>query len=244
MTRWDGDAVDRYEAWFESPTGSFALTQERRLLEALVSSWPRRGQTLLEIGCGPGVFMKLFWETGFDVSGVDCSPDMLGAARRRMGPHASYHLGVAEHLPFADDEFDYASLLTVLEFCEDPVAALREARRVAKYGVLVSFLNRYSLYRMSHGTAWPWCGGGQMIEARWYSCREMRRMIQTTTGPRHMECGSVLPGPVWSWREGVPWGWLNRFVYPMGLGAYGAYRVDFVGEKPLTPLYSFSRSTA
>ncbi|WP_461210807.1 class I SAM-dependent methyltransferase [Desulfocurvus sp. DL9XJH121] len=243
--RWDGSAVDRYEAWFQTPEGSFALSRERRLIERLVSPWPRRGQRLLDVGCGPGVFMKLFWEMGFDVSGLDASPDMLGAARRRLGPHAAYHLGRAEHLPFGDDEFDYVSLLTVLEFCENPLTALREARRVAKYGILVAFLNRYSLYYYSHGVSWPWKGGsGALIEARWFSCREVRRLVLEATGPKPISCGAVLPGPIWSWRETPPFGWLNRWVYPLPLGAYGALRVDFAGEKPLSPLYALSNSTA
>lgn len=244
MARWDGEAVDRYEAWFETPTGAFALGQERALLERLVSAWPRRGHSLLDIGCGPGVFMKLFWESGFDVTGLDSSPDMLGAARRRLGPHGAYHLGRAEHLPFADDEFDYATLLTVLEFCEDPELALREARRVARYGVLVSFLNRFSFYHYSHGLAWPWRGPGRTIEARWYSCLEMRRLVLGTLGPKQWQCASVLPGPVWSWRSGAPWSVVNRMVYPLGLGAYGAIRADFTSEKPLTPLYLLSKNPA
>ncbi|MBU1002461.1 MAG: class I SAM-dependent methyltransferase [Proteobacteria bacterium] len=245
MTRWDGSAVDHYEAWFESSQGSFALVQERRLLERLASPWPRRANTLLDIGCGPGIFMKLFWEMGFDVTGLDAAPDMLGAARRRLGPHASYHLGKAEHLPFADDEFDYATLLTVLEFCEDPLQALREAKRVAKYGLIVGFLNRYSLYRHERTTCWPWKGGGgTLIEAHWYSCLEMRRLISEALGNKPVKCGSVLPGPVWTWRPDAPWSWLNGPVYPLGLGAYGAIRVDFAGQRPLTPLYSFAKSTA
>lgn len=245
MSRWDGAAVDRYEAWYETREGAFALSRERRLIEHLVSPWPRRGQKLLEVGCGTGIFLKLFWEMGFEVSGLDSSPDMLGAARRRLGPHAAYHLGRAEHLPFADDEFDYVSLLTVLEFCGDPLMALREARRVAKYGLLVAFLNRYSLYYYAKGLQRPWKGGGgALIEARWFSCREMRRLVLEAAGPKPVSCGSVLPGPIWSWRETPPCGWLNRLVLPLGLGAFVALRVNFAGEKPLTPLYAFSKSTA
>ena len=244
MSRWNGSTIDRYEAWFETPEGAFALARERRLIERLVSPWPRRGQTLLEVGCGPGIFLKLFWEMGFDVSGLDASADMLGAARRRLGPHASYHLGKAEHLPFEDDEFDYVSLLTVLEFCEDPAVALREARRVAKDGVLVAFLNRYSLYYYSHGLHWPWKGSGALIEARWFTCREMRRLVQEAMGLKPMACGSVLPGPVWTWRDTPPLAWLNHMVLPLGLGAFGAIRVDLTGKKPLTPLYAFAKGTA
>lgn len=238
-SRWDRDAVDRYEDWFETREGAFAFAQERRLVGRLISSWPRRGQKLLDIGCGPGMFLKHFWETGFDVSGVDASPEMLGAARRRLGPHAAYHVGQADHLPFEDNEFDYTVLLTVLEFCEDPDAVLREAVRVARRGLLVTFLNRWSLYWLTHGRNGA-AEAGHLAQARWYSPLDMRRMVWRVMGAGPAESASVLPGPVWSWRGDRPWGLVNRFVYPYGLGAYGALRVDFVGGKPLTPLVAFS----
>ena len=241
MSRWDANAVDRYEEWFETPTGAFALARERQLIERLVSAWPRRGQRLLDVGCGHGIFLSLFWEMGFDVSGLDASPDMLGAARKRLGPHAAYHVGRAEHLPFDDDEFDYVSLLTVLEFCEDPLEALREARRVAKYGILVAFLNRFSLYYTTHGANWPWKNNGALIEAHWFTCRDIRKLLLDATGFKPHACGSVLPGPVSTWRDIPPLAWLNRLVLPLGLGAYGAIRIDFAGTKPLTPLYSFTK---
>lgn len=245
MNRWDGYAVDSYEQWFETREGAFALTQERRLLEHLVSAWPRRGHKLLEIGCGPGVFMKIFWETGFDVSGIDLSADMLGAARRRLGAQATYHLGAAEHLPFEDNEFDYCTLLTVLEFCSDPCAALREARRVAKFGVLVGTLNRYSLYKLLYHGRWPWKKtGGRLIEARWFNPFEIRRVVLDTLLPENIQGGSVLPGPPWSWRQTPPWNWMNRLVLPYGMGAYTAIRCDFTGEKPLTPLYAMGKTPA
>lgn len=244
MSRWDADAVDRYQNWFETPEGAFALARERHLIERLVSAWPRRGQRLLDVGCGPGIFLNLFWEMGFDISGLDASPEMLGAARRRLGPHASYHLGRAEHLPFEDDEFDYVSILTVLEFCEDPLEALREARRVAKYGILVAFLNRWSLYYATHGAAGPCNKSGILAGARWYTCREMRKLLIEATGLKSHDCGSVLPGPVCTWRDIPPLAWINRLVLPLGLGAFCAVRIDFAGTKPLTPIYSLTNQSA
>jgi SAM-dependent methyltransferase len=53
-----------YERWFETPAGRFALEQERRLLEGVVAGWPRRCKTLLEVGCGTGIFLELLYHTG------------------------------------------------------------------------------------------------------------------------------------------------------------------------------------
>lgn len=56
-----------------------------------------------------------------------------------MGCRVDLHLGQGDHVPFEDREFDYVSIMTVLEFVDDPGSVLREAVRVARKGVLVTF---------------------------------------------------------------------------------------------------------
>jgi SAM-dependent methyltransferase len=237
--KWDEVQAERYEKWFQSEEGSFAYALESRLLKLLVSRWPRRGQKLLEIGCGPGIFLELFWEVGFDVYGIDASPAMLKRARRRLGKQAVFHQGHAEHLPFEDKEYDFSVMITVLEFSDDPAAALAEACRVARKGVLVAFLNRNSLYYLLKGKTWPWAHTGSLREANWFTCRDMRGMLVAVNGHRPMRFRSVLPGPPSTWRNRPPWNWLNGITLPGGLGAFCAVRADFTGEKPFTPLYAF-----
>jgi len=187
----------------------------------------------------PGRFLEMFWEAGFDVTGLDSAPFMLKKARERLGPHASFNLGKAEHLPFDDKEFDFVALLTVLEFCSEPARALLEAVRVARKGIIVSFLNRYSFYYLEEVKAKAKAKAGSLSQAHWFTCREMRRLLSSCVGLKPFQGRSVLPGPKWSWRNAPPWRWINGIVYPLGLGAYCAMRVDLVGEKAMTPLYSF-----
>lgn len=238
--KWDSDAAQRYETWLRTPMGAFALSREKRLLMQLMSSWPRRGQRLLEVGCGVGVFLEMFWEAGFDITGLDLSPDMLAMARARIGSRADLHLGSADHLPFEDKEYDYVTLITVLEFTPDPAAALAEAFRVARKGLLVAFLNKRSLYYCSSGVRMPFLRPGLMRQAHWFSPQEMRGMLQNAAPGKSQTTHSVLPGPCWTWKTTPPWRWLNAFVLPCCLGAWCATRVDFYPEKPLTPLYAFN----
>ena len=44
---WDSETARRYDAWFQTPPGAFALSREIRLLERMTAGWPRRGQRLL-----------------------------------------------------------------------------------------------------------------------------------------------------------------------------------------------------
>lgn len=234
---WDTEAVKRYEAWFESGPGAFAYAQERKLLARLMACWPRRGQELLEIGCGPGIFLSSFWEDGFDVSGLDSSPEMLAAARERLGNRAEFHLGHADTLPFRDKEFDFVVLLTLLEFMEDPLPVLTEAKRTARKSVLVAFLNKWSFYYLSHGSRFR-KSDSALRRAYWFTPVSMYALLSTVFGRKPMTFRSVLPGPYMTWRQRFPWSFLNSFVYPHCVGCYCAVRVDLVNEKPLTPLLS------
>lgn len=228
---------DRYDAWFATESGRFALAAEKRLLEAAVAGWPRRGQKLLEIGCGTGVFLEALWQMGFDVSGLDPSPTMLARARERLKNRADLHLAHGEHLPFEDKEFDFAVLWNALEFCEDPEALLREAARVAAKGILVGFLNRHSLYFALKGTS---RGGGALARARWFSPHRLRRLIRAATGTAPRAARSILPGPPSTWTEAHPWKEINGLLLPGCLGSFCALRVDFVNQKPLTPILAWN----
>jgi ubiquinone/menaquinone biosynthesis C-methylase UbiE len=60
----DQESARRYEEWFASRSGAFAFARERALLEAVIAGLPRRGQRLLEIGCGPGVVWSVLGGPG------------------------------------------------------------------------------------------------------------------------------------------------------------------------------------
>ena len=77
---------------------------------------------------------------------------MISRARERLGDRCTLKTGMAEDLPFDDNEFDLAVLINTLEFLDDPMQALREAGRVAKRKVFIGAMNSLSwscLYRKS-----------------------------------------------------------------------------------------------
>ena len=97
---WNAETVRRLHDWYATPEGEYALSQENSLFQRLVSQWPRRGKTLLDVGCGAGVFLEMLWHYGFDVTGFDTSPELIEAARERMGNRADFQLGKSDYLPF------------------------------------------------------------------------------------------------------------------------------------------------
>ncbi len=89
------------------------------------------GARVLDAGCGSGRNMVELQRYG-SVTGIELSSPSVQAARER-GVGEVLEGSVLE-LPFADDSFDLAVSLDVVEHLEDDVAALRELRRVVAPG--------------------------------------------------------------------------------------------------------------
>ncbi|ALE07317.1 ubiquinone biosynthesis methyltransferase UbiE [Arthrobacter sp. ERGS1:01] len=102
------------------------------------------GLRVLDVGSGPGTITADFARlvAPGEVLGLDRSPDVVAAATAlAAGAHLmnlSFDTGDIYALDFPDDTFDVVHAHQVLQHLTDPVAALREMRRVAKPGGLVA----------------------------------------------------------------------------------------------------------
>jgi SAM-dependent methyltransferase len=140
-------AAPTYEAWYATPRGQRVAAAERALLESLLAPFPHAGR-VLEVGCGTGYFTGWLASRGSRVVGLDRAPAML-AALRRQHPRLPVVLADAHQLPFPPGAFDVAVFVATLEFLDRPVEALTEAVRVARQGVVLVALNRWSLGGLS-----------------------------------------------------------------------------------------------
>jgi len=136
------DAV-AYEKWFEKRQNRFAFDMETRLMLKMLN--PMRGASVIDIGCGIGANLLPLLESGIEVTGVDPSPYMIDIAQKKVGNRVDFHRCFAEDLPFEDNSFNYACLITTLEFSEDPVKAIEEACRVAKDKLFIGILNKHAI---------------------------------------------------------------------------------------------------
>jgi SAM-dependent methyltransferase len=103
----------------------------RRAILAALGLAP--GERLLDVGCGGGILLRDALAAGAAATGLDHSEEMVRLARERA-PGAEVVAGSAEALPFGDAAFDAVSMSIVLMFLEQPVAVLRECRRVLAPG--------------------------------------------------------------------------------------------------------------
>lgn len=129
----------------------------RKALDWLEARVPRAGErfTLLDIGCGTGLFLSIARERGWSVAGVEISAEHAA--------HATETLGIqVQCADFSDaklnhERYQVVTLWDVLEHLADPEAALRRAHAlVAPGGYLLIFtIDSASLFnRLAHVSYW------------------------------------------------------------------------------------------
>lgn len=98
-------------------------------LEAIVRRHITPGSFVLDLGCGRGGVVELFWRQVRVAAGLD--PDTPSLAEHRA-PGMPVIRGVGERLPFVDESFDLIVCVWVLEHLRDPKVAFAEVRRVLR----------------------------------------------------------------------------------------------------------------
>jgi ubiquinone/menaquinone biosynthesis C-methylase UbiE len=89
------------------------------------------GALYCDVGCGSGFAALLASQRGARVWGLDAAKNLIEIARARV-PSGDFRVGEMEELPFPDAMFDLVTGFRSFNYAARPVAALAEARRIAK----------------------------------------------------------------------------------------------------------------
>jgi ubiquinone/menaquinone biosynthesis C-methylase UbiE len=121
--------------WVEAPHPFITRPRLREILE------PQPGERVLEVGPGTGYYalpVADWLAPDGSLAIFDIQQEMLDHTARRAAEHGIANInparGDAQDLPYADETFDAAYLVTVLGEIPDQVQALKELARVVKPG--------------------------------------------------------------------------------------------------------------
>jgi ubiquinone/menaquinone biosynthesis C-methylase UbiE len=128
--------VDEIKAFYDSVYHANAHADEGGTLRGHYTRLIKRlgiqkGDSVLDVACGAGGWLKACEEYGTSVSGVDLSEKAIAVCRELM-PDGRFHAQPAETLPFCNGQFDVVTCLGSLEHFVDPQSSLEEMVRVAK----------------------------------------------------------------------------------------------------------------
>jgi ubiquinone/menaquinone biosynthesis C-methylase UbiE len=152
----------------------------------------RPGQALLDVGCGPGnITLDLATRVAPGPAlGIDAAADAIAAATEANTEpeRVTFAVGDVYALDAADDTYDVVHAHQVLQHLSDPVAALREMRRVTRPGGIVAA--RDSVY-----ASFAWAPDSALLD-RWL---ELYHQI-TTHNRAEADAGRYLLG--WAQQAG------------------------------------------
>lgn len=95
--------------------------------------------TVVDFGCGSGVFSQLLHQRGYQCIGLDLSEKLLQGAKSQH-PMLEFLQGDVEALPFQDNSLDAIVLSCLLHHLPDPKRCIEEVFRVLKpQGKAVAF---------------------------------------------------------------------------------------------------------
>ena len=105
---------------------------------------------VLDTGCGTGITSRALASKGFEVYGVDYSPEIIEVAKQKAKEHSlaiNFRTADAYQLPFPDQIFDVVICLGLFQTLTEPKKAFQEILRVLKPNgrVFITTLNSFSV---------------------------------------------------------------------------------------------------
>jgi 2-polyprenyl-3-methyl-5-hydroxy-6-metoxy-1,4-benzoquinol methylase len=142
----ESDARAGYAAWsasYDQPGNPLVTAEEPIVREMIDSVGPGRA---LDGACGTGRHTSYLAERGFEVSGIDASPEMLALARVKV-PQASLEIGDVSRLVFGAATFDLVVCALALDHVSNLTGAIAEFARVTRPGgrIVISTLHPMGL---------------------------------------------------------------------------------------------------
>lgn len=151
-----GTSWEKSADWYDRILGERGseLYQAVVIPNALDMLDPQKGERILDLGCGQGVFSRALAETGAQVTGVDAAPTLIEKARtyRSRTPIRYFDRDAANLAGIG--EFDAASAILCLQNMEHLEKVCASVASVLKPGARMLWVLNHPAFRIPKQTSW------------------------------------------------------------------------------------------
>lgn len=143
---WYDDLLEKEEGIYQK---TLILPNLLRLLQI------KRGELLLDLGCGQGFFAREFTRAGGKVIGVDISPELIEIAQKYKTVPIEYRISSADNLGFLkNEEVDKITIILALQNIENVNDVMRECSRVLKPEGSIFIVLNHPAFRIPKKSSW------------------------------------------------------------------------------------------
>jgi len=144
--------------WYDSYLREEATYQKEVILPNLLRLMDiRKGESVLDLGCGQGFFTREFASAGARVTGVDIAEELIATARRLSPPYIRYVVASADDLDFAEPgSFDKVAIVLALQNMSNLKGVVTECRRVLKDDRDLYLVLNHPAFRIPKASSWGW----------------------------------------------------------------------------------------
>jgi ubiquinone/menaquinone biosynthesis C-methylase UbiE len=144
--RWN-ESAQGYDSYIQGELNTF---KENAWTELILKDEKRKQLRILDIGTGPGFFSVILSKQGHQVTGIDCTENMVEVAKKNAIVHGvdpKFYVMDSHKLDFEDNSFDLIVSRNVTWTLYNPDNAYKEWRRVLKpEGKLMIFDANWQLF--------------------------------------------------------------------------------------------------
>jgi len=109
----------------------FRIAEKRaRQMFDRIGSYLKKGDSILDIGCGTAFIARLLKRKGYKITALDVK-------NRSWIKEIKPIVYDGKHMPFENDSFDVSLLITVLHHTKNPEEILKEATRISRRIIVV-----------------------------------------------------------------------------------------------------------